>query len=280
MKLIKTILIITIVSYGGLNLKAQDIIFLKSGEEVKALVTEVTNDLIRYKKYDNKQGPTYSVQKQAVFMIRYENGTKDLFDTEEEVLPQTTSRQKETDQTLEKKESSSLPQTSFNINPLGLIQFGPIFQLEVKVAPRSYLTPHFRYAFAGVLTHAVWTEFEEDSELSAGTAAIGVGLKSFAETTGNTWYYGAVVDLGWATARYDVSETSASEEKATTLSALSNVGYRWRSTHNTYVNVGLYAGVSFDLKAEERRLDNNELIEMTDETTLFAMLEISFGWEF
>jgi hypothetical protein len=58
---------------------AQDIIILKSGDEIKSMVVEVLSDQIKYKKFENKQGPSYGIEKSKVFMIRYANGSKDVF---------------------------------------------------------------------------------------------------------------------------------------------------------------------------------------------------------
>lgn len=61
------------------NTQSQDIIVFKDGNEIKAVVNEVGTNEIKYKKYENKTGPTYSVLKTEVFEIKYENGTKDVF---------------------------------------------------------------------------------------------------------------------------------------------------------------------------------------------------------
>ncbi len=58
---------------------SQDIITKKSGEDISAKITEVTQTEIKYKKFDNIEGPIFSVLKSEVIMIRYENGTKDIF---------------------------------------------------------------------------------------------------------------------------------------------------------------------------------------------------------
>ena len=58
---------------------SQDNIILKNGDEIKAKVLEVTTDQIKYKKWDNQEGPTYSAEKSDIFMIQYKNGTKDVF---------------------------------------------------------------------------------------------------------------------------------------------------------------------------------------------------------
>lgn len=66
---------------GMLNVaSAQDIIILKSGEEFNAKVKEVELSIIKYVKFDNQIAPVYTIEKANVFMIKYENGTKDVFD--------------------------------------------------------------------------------------------------------------------------------------------------------------------------------------------------------
>jgi hypothetical protein len=63
------------------TLSAQDIITLKSGDEIKAKVQEIGTDNVKYKKYDNQSGPIYTLTKSDIFMIKYENGDKDVFNT-------------------------------------------------------------------------------------------------------------------------------------------------------------------------------------------------------
>ncbi|MDR2970882.1 MAG: hypothetical protein LBU83_02980 [Bacteroidales bacterium] len=58
---------------------AQDVIFLKNGNEIMSLVQEIGLEYITYKKYENQAGPIYYVAKAEVFMIKYENGMKDIF---------------------------------------------------------------------------------------------------------------------------------------------------------------------------------------------------------
>ena len=254
---------------------AQDTIVKRDGSELQTRVLEVGTTEIKYKKFENLGGTTYTIKKTDVFMIKYENGTKDVFDSEKSTVTNRTNTQPIKQPV--GRSGDVLPNSSLNINALGLIQFGPILQYETKLKDRLYLAPHFRYAYAGVLTHLVWTGF--DGELSAGTAAIGVGIKSFAEEVGNTWYYGGMLDYQWGTASYDVGELSESEEVGRTLAILSNVGYRWRSSKATYLNLGLFAGIAPDLKAEETFFNSGE-VEDNRQTTFFAMVELSFGWEY
>ena len=58
---------------------AQDVITLKNGEDIESLVQEIGDVDIKYKKFDNPNGPNYTMKKAEIFMIRYANGTKDVF---------------------------------------------------------------------------------------------------------------------------------------------------------------------------------------------------------
>ena len=61
---------------------SQDIITTKSGENIQAKVVEVGQTLIKYKKVDNPDGPTYTIDKADVVMTRYENGVVEVYKVE------------------------------------------------------------------------------------------------------------------------------------------------------------------------------------------------------
>lgn len=52
---------------------------MQNGEEIEAKVTEIGVDKIKYKKYSMPDGPDYVCVKSEVFMITYENGSKEVF---------------------------------------------------------------------------------------------------------------------------------------------------------------------------------------------------------
>jgi hypothetical protein len=58
---------------------AQDVITTKKGEDIFSKVVEITLSEIKYRKHDNLSGPLISILKSDVMLIRYENGTKDVF---------------------------------------------------------------------------------------------------------------------------------------------------------------------------------------------------------
>ena len=72
-------LILVAVSVFRVSANAQDIITLKNGDDIQALVQEIGETEIKYKRFDNPNGPNYSIKKSGIFMIRYVNGSKDVF---------------------------------------------------------------------------------------------------------------------------------------------------------------------------------------------------------
>jgi hypothetical protein len=69
---------------------SQDLLTKKSGEDIKVKVLEVSANEVKYKKFDNLNGPTFSILKSDLIMVRYENGTKDMFNETrktEEIIP-------------------------------------------------------------------------------------------------------------------------------------------------------------------------------------------------
>lgn len=64
---------------GSTSLFAQDNIILKNGTELPAKVLEVSASQIKYKKQDNPDGPVYTYTIKDVLLIKYANGTKDVF---------------------------------------------------------------------------------------------------------------------------------------------------------------------------------------------------------
>ncbi len=59
---------------------AKDLVVLRSGDIIEAIVTEIKKDEVSYKKASNPNGPTYMIDKSGIFTIQYENGEKETFD--------------------------------------------------------------------------------------------------------------------------------------------------------------------------------------------------------
>ena len=76
---------ITLLSF---NVGAQDMILKKDGTKVKAKVKEILDSEVKYKKYENVNGPIYLMRKSDIILINYENGTQDIFSEEANVQVQ------------------------------------------------------------------------------------------------------------------------------------------------------------------------------------------------
>ena len=65
--------------FTSLTVHCQDVIVKKDGGTIVSKVLEVNTADIKYKKFSNQNGPTYSINKNEIISINYENGEKDVF---------------------------------------------------------------------------------------------------------------------------------------------------------------------------------------------------------
>lgn len=63
------------------NAEAQDKLIKRNGDEVAGKVVDVATRTITYKKADNPDGPTYTIGKDELAKIVYENGSEDIFNS-------------------------------------------------------------------------------------------------------------------------------------------------------------------------------------------------------
>lgn len=63
----------------AINTTAQDIIIMKNGDEIEAHIKSISQSEVSYFRHDAPQGPLYSLPVTDIFMIKYQNGTKDMF---------------------------------------------------------------------------------------------------------------------------------------------------------------------------------------------------------
>ena len=68
-----TLVFFASVSYG------QDTIVRKDGSSILSKVIEIDKTDIKYKKFENLEGPSYLISKSEINYIRYQNGTVDSF---------------------------------------------------------------------------------------------------------------------------------------------------------------------------------------------------------
>lgn len=77
----KYLLLLSLFNCFASDLLAQDIITMNDGTEIQAKVTEVGVQEVKYTRY-NTTTPVYSILRTDIFMIKFEDGSKELFNEE------------------------------------------------------------------------------------------------------------------------------------------------------------------------------------------------------
>jgi len=67
---------------GICSVSAQDLIILKDGNVIESKVTEISQTEIRYKRFNNLDGPTIVIPADRVLSIRYQNGTQEIINAD------------------------------------------------------------------------------------------------------------------------------------------------------------------------------------------------------
>ncbi|MFN9108868.1 MAG: hypothetical protein ACK5XN_02145 [Bacteroidota bacterium] len=80
-------LLCSLLLFGSSGLAGQDLITRKTGEDIQAIVLEVGANEVKYRKFDNPEGPIYVLLKKEILMIRYKNGSKDVFIESSQAAP-------------------------------------------------------------------------------------------------------------------------------------------------------------------------------------------------
>ncbi len=118
-----------------------DVLVFKTGDEVKAKIFEITPNEIKYKPCDFLDGPMRTVRKSDVFMLKYANGTKEVFSNSNPTpssnspSPSSTnpSNQNTTDQSPTNKKPHALAILSFLFSIVGLFIAGIPFGLAAVI---------------------------------------------------------------------------------------------------------------------------------------------------
>ena len=253
-----TLLIFILFLLGISSVYAQDVITLRNGDEIKAKVTEITSSEIRYKRFENLDGPTVVVPRAEVFAINYENGTR-------EVINSATSTAQAA-RTASQSSAGSHGENSFGIyvNPIGFATFGPMVGVELT---KGHFIGEFNLRFVSLgLLMPIFVESAESMDSGIG---VGVGLKYFHPGNKGGFYAGGFFEY-W-TANYQLPN-----EVAVSNGILigSNVGYKFIFNSGVYVRTGGYLCVS-------RTIEYKSSYETTKgATVLGGLLDLAIGIKF
>jgi len=69
---------IAVLIFSSIFANAQDVIYKNDGTEIKVKIIELTTETVKYKSFEQLQGPIRNLLLSDVFMIIYEDGTKEV----------------------------------------------------------------------------------------------------------------------------------------------------------------------------------------------------------
>lgn len=213
---------------------AQDIVILKNGTSVDAKVIEVDDNSVRYKKFNNPDGPTYTAKKETISEIRYKNGSKEIFNQAKATSPDKNPNSVWWTKARETK-------LGFWMDPLGLAQWGPMAGVVIRMGTNFDIKAYVRYYNGEFpLNDETFDNYEYyyyDDYYHDGKGyfdqGFGLGLefsKLFATTHGN-WHAGFLAEI--ATIQADHSYSFGYSDRY----AKNNDSYSYNNYYTTYSGV-------------------------------------------
>ena len=245
--------------------QAQDVITLKNGEEIKAKVTEISTSEIKYKRFENQDGPTIVIAKSDVFIISYEGGRREVINViSNNEQPNATVNANPTPNTNPLEIPSPASEERFRhvgiyLDPLGLVFAGPKLGFEVNLSRHLSLDIYGRAPMLGLLTDYF---IYQESGLS-GIKGFAAGINAryiFGE--GKGFYTGLTTEymkVEFYSPRFTYFEFKD-------LIAGINFGYKLRLSSAFYLRAGGFIGVDREFEYES--------------TTFYGLLEGCIGIAF
>ena len=129
----KTIVIRSlIVSFLIFSFKSfsQDIIYKADGSEIKASVIEIDDTYVKYKNFEQPDGPVRNIKKSELFLIIYKDGTKEKFTAAPPPDNSSSTVQPNADKKIEGNPEADNTNSEYQFQRFGyinIIEAGPIF---------------------------------------------------------------------------------------------------------------------------------------------------------
>ena len=224
-KIVMVVLLFLVV--GKFSVNAQDLIILRNGNVIEAIVVELSTSEIRYRNYDHLDGPIIVIPTINVISIRYENGRLEFFNT----TP--TADVTENNNITSAMDPDKLT-FGINIDPSGFALYGPSVSIEFT---------------KGKLNTQIDIRFPSLGLLNNGTGVFGVGLgfNYFHHTRTGGFYLGGMYEYS----HFIVSRGEWYSENVLVI----NTGYKFVLSSDIYFRIGGYlgGGLSFGLNGRYNR---------------------------
>ncbi|GAB3204308.1 hypothetical protein ABID22_003274 [Pontibacter aydingkolensis] len=179
------------------TLQAQDIITKTDKTEIKALVTEISDETIKYKLFDFQGGPVYNLKRAEVYKIVYSNGREEKFNATEPVptytgSPATVNTESKVGSLLGKLAEPPVPAAQTTTGNLGRTFIGVVYSRHLTFSTDSYdfeTKPIFGF-------NVLLEKYFEPKQGSVKAPSKGYGLAStnyfgYSETIGDDIYTGS-----------------------------------------------------------------------------------------
>lgn len=264
---------------------SQDVITTKSGEEIMAKVSEVSKTEIKYKRFDNPEGPTYIVNKRDVFMVKYQNGTKEIMKNEPETDSYNDSRMRKWTNQREVGISAFA-----DLGGLGFT--GPHFGIEARWR-QLWINTFIKFSDLGgtnigALNKAYLGNTETCTDELYDFNGFGGGFTVkclFPFKNGHGIHLGIINEwAGYEYTRHQLNSSAIENWNTNSVSTGLGVGYSYHSPKGIYCTVGGYWGVSvFDGTKEYFHRDGIVSTHYWTNhtwTDFFGIMELTIGYEF
>ena len=173
---------------------------------------------------------------------------------------------------------------SFYFEPLGFVQFGPIFGIEIGTGSNLMIDAHLRYSAGGLIYRAISTEFEPEQELNPGSMAVGGGIRYFFPRTRSPHrpYLGGFFEYGWESGTGDEGDYDEWTWESRHIVFGADGGFRFRFGNTFYLGLGGSFGVAPEIFDEWEYVNPLLTEESESETDVypFGMLRLTLGFEF
>ncbi len=168
------------------------------------------------------------------------------------------------------------------IHPLGFLQFGPIVGTEIRVGQSMFIDIHFRYAALGLLYNLI---VDGDTKMYSMAAGLGTKWLIKRRNSPHGFYIGGFTDFGWGANIQNEGYSDEWEGEHKYFAIASTEGFRWRFSRGFILNLGLMAGIAFEIEDDWEYTDYNhpdygEKKYSDEDVYFFGMVEVSLGWEF
>jgi hypothetical protein len=178
----KVFLVLLIFAGTMFKIDAQDLITKKNGDEIRAKVIEIDSDVIKYKLYDNREGPTYVLPKSEIFRIKYESGRIEVFDTTQSATG-TTTTQSSTGTATQSSTRTPPPLKTFGAGATGTTTTTPTSSSTTNITtpPEQSRTPVTQYTYQTdwkAKMQAAAPDLYQKYRKGATMTGVGIGLLS------------------------------------------------------------------------------------------------------